>query len=74
MSIEHERFQVIAGAHEAASREGAVEFIRHSHPDASLLRLGKADHHHRSMRFLVRDPSRALTVVPRGVAFRVISR
>jgi len=28
----------------------------------------------RSMRFLVRRPSRILTVVPRGVAFRVISR
>lgn len=49
MSIEHERFQVIAGVagvHESASREGAMEFIRHSH----------------------------LTAVPRGVAFRVISR
>lgn len=48
MSIEHERFQVITGVgvHESASREGSMEFIRHSH----------------------------LTAVPRGVAFRVISR
>lgn len=46
MSIEHERFQVIAGVHESASREGSMGFIRHSH----------------------------LTAVPRGVAFRVISR
>lgn len=50
MSIARERFQVIDGVagvvHEAASREGAMESIRHSHP----------------------------TAVPRGVAFRVISR
>lgn len=76
MSIAHERFQVIdvAGViYEAASREDAAEFIRHSHPDALPLKLGEADHP-RSMRFLVRHPSRVLTAVPRGVAFRVISR
>lgn len=78
MSIAHERFQVIdeytgVVVHEAASREDAVGFICHSHPDASLLKLGETDHP-RSMRFLVRHPRRILTVVPRGVAFRVISR
>lgn len=77
MVIAHEKFQVIDGSrgvvHEALSRAEAEKHVRHTYSDAAPLASSSGDHP-RALRFLVRHPSRVLTLAPSGVAFRVVAR